>query len=57
MCRDKCGDDWDDRKYMTMVTWRLISQRYGGDAAECWLWNQTPWPADLPTWDQIARAL
>jgi len=52
MCRE-CSPDWDDRKYYT----KLAYKKLGKKAGEIWLWEYTPFPVSLPTWDQIAEAL
>lgn len=56
MCRN-CSPDWDDRKYMAKLAMRTIKKKYGPEAASAWLWNETPFPVSLPSWDQIAEAL
>lgn len=52
MCR-KCSADWDDRMHYAELAIKHLGTQAGG----VWLWEYTPFPCDLPSWDQIARAL
>jgi len=55
MCQ-KCAADWDDRKAAVMQAMEALNREFGQDAGGAWLWNETPFPCDLPSWDQIALA-
>lgn len=52
MCM-KCGVSWNVRKVVTKGVISLLSV----DEAEYWLWGQTAFPADMPTWKQIFKKL
>lgn len=49
--------DWNDRYRYSRIALRHITRKFGKEISEYWIWNETPVPFDLPSWDQIAEAL
>lgn len=49
--------DWHDRYRFSKIALRHIERKFGKEIADYWIWNETPVPFSLPTWDQIAEAL
>lgn len=47
------GLNWKARKWAAFAVCCLLSWRHGEEASETWLWSLTPFPASVPTWEQV----
>jgi hypothetical protein len=53
MCMRKCGISWSLRRLLLKSMFR-----YNEDAKLTqWLWEETPFPADMPSWKQLFAKL
>lgn len=56
MCA-KCSRDFYIRRWVATKVAALISWRWGEEAGDAWLWNETPYPIALPLWRQIGAGI